>query len=758
MTQPLLLLVVEDDSDYVELLRRALSAHRRPFEVVWVDTLSAARSWLAENTPDLILTDLYLPDGSGKALLPQNDQPLPYPVIIQTAFGDEQKAVEMIKAGAYDYLPKRFDFFHELPYLLERAVQEWRHQRERQEMEARLLASQSVFQAIFENAPVGVYFIDEKGVIKAANPAVAQLHGVPRENLLGMELLNMPVESIRSAVKRTLEGERVLIEEDFRDQPFQNGRAIRGLHAPVQLPDGRVIGGVVILQDITAEKNEQDLRQALYQIASLAQQATDAEALYRGIHQIVGKILPAENFYIALWDKVKNGLSFPYWVNQFDPSPGVVPFAKGLTEVVLQRGETLLAEDELRSELEKQGLIERIGISSQAWLGAPLRDHQGEVFGAVVVQTYDPKVRYNPHQVKMMEYIAAQIAQVLERFRAEEAERKQRRLAEALLQATTALSESLEVEQVFECILAQLQRLLSYDNCTITLIEGEWLQVVAQAGIQLPQNEEAQHLRWQQFDTFSQISRTGAPILIPDVREYPKWRQIAGLEWVRSYLGLPLNVKGKVIGFLSLEFSAPSELDAADVDSLMAFANLAAQAIENARLFQQAQALAIHDELTGIYNRRGLKMFAQREFERSVRFHRPLSLLFSDIDDFKAFNDRYSYAVGDRVLRAVAACLKDNLREVDITARYGGDEFVIVLPETGQRESINIVERLRSMISALTVETDHGAVSIALSFGLAERIKSDVSWEHLLERASTALRLAKQDDLPLVIADGNQGI
>lgn len=752
MTQPLLLLVVEDDSDYVELLRRALSGHRRPFEIVWVDTLSAARSWLAENTPDLVLTDLYLPDGSGKALLPQDDQPLPYPVIIQTAFGDEQKAVEMIKAGAYDYLPKRFDFFAELPYLLERVVQEWRHQRERQEMEARLLAGQSVFQAVFENAPVGIYYIDEKGVVKAANAAVAELQNVPREALLGLELLSMPVESIRSAVKRTLKGERVLIEEDFRDQPFQSGRAIRGLHAPVQLPDGRVIGGVVILQDITAEKNEQDLRQCLYEIASLAQQAADTEALYCGIHRIVAKILPAENFYIALWDRSKNFISFPYWVDQCDPPPGVVPFAKGLTEYVLQRGETFLAEDDVYVDLEKQGLIERIGTPSQAWLGSPLRNHHGEVFGVVVVQSYDPKVRYNSHQVKVMEYIAAQIAQVLERFRAEEEERKQRRLAEALLQATTALSESLEIEQVFERILSQLQRLLSYDNCTITLIEGEWLQVVAEAGKRLPETEAAQHLCWQQFDTFRQIYHSGAPLLLPDVLEYPRWRQIAGLEWVRSYLGLPLNVKGKVIGFLSLGFSAPIDLDAADVDSLMAFANLAAQAIENARLYQQAQALAIHDELTGIYNRRGLNMLAHREYERSVRFRRPLSVLFSDIDDFKAFNDRYSYAVGDQVLKIVAACLKNNLREVDVLARFGGDEFVILLPETGQEEATNVVERLRSAICNLKVETSNGIVSISLSFGLSQRIENDTSWEHLLERASTALRRAKQDNLPLVIA------
>ncbi len=752
MNQPIMLLLVEDDPDHVELLRRALAGHPRPFEVVWMDTVQAAQRWLAENTPDLLLTDLYLPDGLGKVFLQNNGRPLPYPVIVQTAYGDEEKAVEMIKAGAHDYLPKRFDRFRELPYLLEHALEDWQHQRERQELEARLQAGQSVFQTIFENAPLGMLFFDEKGVVQAANPQLAQLMGLPLETLLGLELAQVPYELISEAVQRVLNGETVAQEVDFRIQPYQRGLAIRSQLSPVRLPDGRILGGVAILRDVTAEKNAQDVRQALYEIASLANQAQSAESLYGGIHQIVGRILPAENFYIALWDRSHHRLSFPYWVDQHDPNPGVVPLSKGLTGVVLRSGQPLLAENELCEEMEQRGEIERLGTPSAAWLGAPLKDRAGDVFGAVVVQSYDPQVRYNPQQVKVMEYIAAQIGQVLQRFHAEEQERQQRLLAESLLEATAALSQSLDLEQVFQRIFHQLGMITRYDQCSIALIEGEFAHIVAQRGKLLPNTEDARQMRWEEFETFCQIYRSVSPLLIADVQEDPKWRKLTGLEWVRGYIGLPLMVKQKVIGFLNLAFKQRLEVDPTEITPLMAFANLAAQAIENARLYQQAQDQAIHDELTGIYNRRGLNLLGQREFERAVRYERPLSVLFGDVDGFKAFNDRYSYAVGDRVLKAVAQCLKANLREFDLVARFGGDEFAVILPETQQKEAIGVAQRLNRAIEQLRIPYDGCEVSVLLSFGVVQRGESDHTWEQLLERASQALRRAKQDGLPLFTA------
>lgn len=751
MEKQLCLLLVEDDTDYAELLKRVLEMNPNRFEVVWVDRIQAAREWLEEHTPDLILTDLYLPDGSGNAFLDGSSAQLPYPVVIQTAFGDEQKAVEAIKAGAYEYLPKRFDALRELPFLLERIVHQWRLERERREIEERLQAGQSVFRAIFDNAPVGVVFFDQKGIVQACNLAFSELYGVPVEMLIGIQVLDIPDETMRLSAQRVLTGEKISHEVDFRSKPYGLGRAYRANVAPVQLPDGQITGGVVILEDITWQKNDQDLQAALYQIANLAIQAKTTDILYSGIHQIVKEILPAENFFIALWDKHNDRLSFPYWVDEHDPNPGIVPLGKSLTAYVLRSGQTLLSEDAYLRELRNQNLIERRGTPSKAWLGSPLKDVNGQVFGAVVVQSYDARVQYAAYHVQVMEYIAAQIGQVLARFRSEEEERKQRKIAETLLEATSVLSESLELSEVFEKILKQLHGLINYDNCTLTLIEGEWLKIVAQTGNFSLNVDEVKKIRWHEFETLREIYHGKAPLLIADVSTHPSWVVVEGQEWIRSYLGLPLLVKENVVGFLNLAFSEIIYIDPLEVQSLMAFANLAGQAIENARLYDQAQSQALHDELTGIYNRRGLNMLAEREFERALRYQRSLSVLFGDVDYFKQFNDRYSYATGDQVLRLVADCLQSHVREFDIVARFGGDEFVVVFPETTVVEARAITERLSQLIREIKVPYGSEELSFSLSFGMTEMVEKDCQWEDILERASQALKIAKADRLSIYI-------
>ncbi len=210
-------------------------------------------------------------------------------------------------------------------------------------------------------------------------------------------------------------------------------------------------------------------------------------------------------------------------------------------------------------------------------------------------------------------------------------------------------------------------------------------------------------------------------------------------------------IQRSVIGFLNLAFTQDCDLDATEIRSLMAFAHLAARAIENARLYEQAKEIAIHDELTGIYNRRGLRLFAEREFDRARRYRRPLSVIFCDVDKFKSFNDTYSYAVGDQVLKAIAECLRQNLREIDILGRFGGDEFVILLPETKQNDAVTLVRRLDQVIRAVQIPYNHGHVSVSLSFGVVQLSERDQFCDALIERAADALRRAKQEGTPLVV-------
>jgi len=207
----------------------------------------------------------------------------------------------------------------------------------------------------------------------------------------------------------------------------------------------------------------------------------------------------------------------------------------------------------------------------------------------------------------------------------------------------------------------------------------------------------------------------------------------------RAKIAIPLISAQQLIGVLSLE-SQQAEIFTPDtIKFLTICASGAAVAIHNALLYANAQRLAIEDPLTGLYNRRGMFELSMLEINRTARFHRPISALFIDVDNFKQFNDHYGYKVGDLVLRAVARCLQKNVRDIDLVSRYGGEEFVVLLPELGQVEAITVAERLRKIIGAECLETDQGIVAITISVGVG-----------VLEPASEAVQLVAGYEMQLL--------
>jgi diguanylate cyclase (GGDEF)-like protein len=185
------------------------------------------------------------------------------------------------------------------------------------------------------------------------------------------------------------------------------------------------------------------------------------------------------------------------------------------------------------------------------------------------------------------------------------------------------------------------------------------------------------------------------------------------------------------------------QFDHEDLRLITLFAHQAAIAIKNAQLFEEVQKLAETDELTKIHNRRQLFNIGEREFERSKRYNQPLSVIMLDIDNFKLINDTYGHAVGDVVLYSLAQNCLINIREIDSIGRYGGEEFVILLPHTKLELGCEIGERLQSYIGSKPISTEVGALKISISMGIAERDDSMPNLAALIDRADTALYKAK---------------
>ncbi|MBL8058530.1 MAG: sensor domain-containing diguanylate cyclase, partial [Anaerolineales bacterium] len=214
---------------------------------------------------------------------------------------------------------------------------------------------------------------------------------------------------------------------------------------------------------------------------------------------------------------------------------------------------------------------------------------------------------------------------------------------------------------------------------------------------------------------------------------------------LRAILAVPLRAGDRLLGLLAVQGSTPDAYSADDQMLLEMLAAQAAIAFENARLFANTQRLANLDPLTRLYNRRHFFDLGQREFERVARHHSPLTILIADIDHFKRVNDTRGHLAGDQVLRAVAAGFRESLRDVDIIGRYGGEEFVVLMPETDMPEARRAGERLMQRLAHAPIPTDRGPVSVTLSLGLAEMEAGyDISLETLLDRADQALYAAKQ--------------
>jgi two-component system, cell cycle response regulator len=168
---------------------------------------------------------------------------------------------------------------------------------------------------------------------------------------------------------------------------------------------------------------------------------------------------------------------------------------------------------------------------------------------------------------------------------------------------------------------------------------------------------------------------------------------------------------------------------------------------ERVQLYREIQRLANQDPLTNCFNRRHFMTLAEQELQRAVRYKRSLSLIFLDIDFFKKFNDQYGHQIGDHVLRCVVNLCKGQLRSVDIMGRYGGEEFVVLMPETSAEGALQAAERIRLEIENMKIMANAGELSVTVSIGVTSLLfnsRKTPSLDDLIKRADQALYSAKQ--------------
>ena len=301
--------------------------------------------------------------------------------------------------------------------------------------EGPLTVEKACFEQIIENAPEAISIVDQELRVLRINAEFTRLFGFTADEAAGKQLDRLIVPPDRYAetawIAECIKTESKLSLETRRQR--KDGSLVEVLlsTSPVTL-NGKRVGAYASYRDITEQKRTEELNAALYAIAARSQSAEDLQQFFAAIHNIVGQLMNARNFYIALYDSQAQLLSFPYFVDEEDPTPAPKPLGRGLTEYILRSGEPLLVTPAVFEELERRGEVESIGTPSLDWLGVPLKSGTACI-GVLVVQTYNENTRFGERDREILKFVSQQLAATIEHKRYEEALRRSEARSRSLI-------------------------------------------------------------------------------------------------------------------------------------------------------------------------------------------------------------------------------------------------------------------------------------------------------------------------------------
>ncbi len=296
--------------------------------------------------------------------------------------------------------------------------------------EGEVQRQQDFLRKVLDANPNLVFVKDWEGRFTLANRALAEIYGTTPEGLVGKT--GADFKSKKEEVEKFLRDDREVMGtgkgkfipmEPVTDIRTGVVRWFQTRKTPLFSEEGKTTHVLGVSTDVTEHKRAAQLQAALYRIAETASSPADLQEMFTAIHAIVGGLMDARNFYIALYDPASDLLSFPYFVDEEDVTPAAKKLGKGLTEYVLRTGQPLLASPETFDDLVRRGEAETVGAPSVDWLGVPLKAGE-QTFGVLVVQSYKENVRFSQPDKEILTFVSQQVANAVEHKRSEEALRR----------------------------------------------------------------------------------------------------------------------------------------------------------------------------------------------------------------------------------------------------------------------------------------------------------------------------------------------
>jgi len=383
----------------------------------------------------------------------------------------------------------------------------------------------------------------------------------------------------------------------------------------------------------------------------------------------------------------------------------------------------------------------------QSWMGIPLiaRDN---VVGLLTLDSNDPKA-YKETHINLAKIFANQAAIAIENAQLFQTTKDSSDRQEVLHQMTQEIIRTgMNLDQIYRAVHQATAQLMPADSFVISILNEKRKEIEAVYLWDLNKRHESRILPMGTGLSWYVIE-TGKTVLAYDYYNQEELKAVnvvhfGSQDHVRSVLAVPMRLSDKVIGMLSAQSYQSHHYTNEDQKILDMLAAYAAIAIDNARLFSEVQRLAITDSLTDVFNRRYFFDIAHQEILRARRYEHPISIIMLDLDYYKEINDAFGHDIGDKALKLIAQTCKDNVRKTDVLARYGGDEFIVLLPETDISECTEIAERLRIHLETHPIIVGTYSMHTTISVGISGADTQIPELYGLLKCADIALYEAKE--------------
>ncbi len=398
----------------------------------------------------------------------------------------------------------------------------------------------------------------------------------------------------------------------------------------------------------------------------------------------------------------------------------------------------------MAAEVFEDGESRVRGLPGGGWLAAAVVGPRDRRLG--VLTAHDARPMSAPPALAVLSALGGQIGTHVERVRLAQQLASTSAQLHVLHRLTATLTSEMDLPHAVAAFAAEIAALVEFGRlaCGFLNESGDYLEIVGHpAGT-----------GWGFGPVHPVVGsgpgaalQTGEPVLEQDLLHHHRFIEDLRLldEGVRSYVLLPLHARGRIIGVLALGSAQPGAFDQAAVERLRPLADAAGLALDNVRLLHKTRELSITDEVTPLFNFRFFHQILERELKMVDRYNSCLSLIFLDLDRFKPINDQYGHLRGSRVLREVGFLLRAHVRDTDYPVRYGGDEFVVILPQTDGAAATVLAHKLRRLIEGHSFLQEEGiGARIGASLGVATYPVEADSKEALVRLADSRMYAEKE--------------